>query len=147
MAATLTAYDHLFGKILDQSIQWSNTIKMAFLDSGYTPDVAHTTWADASAHEAASTPVMTLATSVEAEGGVISWKAANVITPEMSATFRYGVIFQDTEETPADNLLLAWILFDSQSGGQDITLVNMAFRFNWHTDGVFQFGPTSAMCA
>jgi hypothetical protein len=116
MAASITAYDHLWKLLLTGGIDLdTDTLKLALVTSGYTFSAAHTVWADVSAHEVA-------AGSGYTTGGVA---LANVAATNpkidfddptwasLTKTFRGGVCYKDGNFGAITKPLLFYILFDT----------------------------------
>ena len=150
MASTISPYNHLTELAATGLLDWTgDPLKIAFVTSDYTFAATHTTYADISAHIASGSTDATIPTpTVSRTGSITTLGGTNLTTAAMTTTFRRGIIYQDaTPVDPDDNIILACILFDDTSGGQDITLTNMQFLINWHADGIVRMGLSADICA
>ena len=150
MASEITPYNHLTELAATGLLNWTgDPLKIAFVTSDYTFAATHTTYGDISAHIASGTTDVTIPTpTVSRTGSITTLGGTNITTDALTATFRRGIIYQDASPVnPDDNIILACILFDNTSGGQDITLTNMQFYINWHGDGIIRLGLSADICS
>lgn len=138
-----TVYTAAKKSLLDGAFDLANdTIKLALVGSGYTPDAdTHDFWDDVSGEEASGTgytaggqTVTSIATSLDAVNhrGVadapdVTWVGLDVGTPG------YAVLYQDSGDPSTSRLILFWELGATASNGGDYTI-----RFN--AAGVFYIG-------
>lgn len=133
---------------------YSDTLKLALVDSGYTPDLdAHTIWGDVSANEVATGSGYTtggseiLSKTLTRSTWKTTFDAADLTFAALTKTFRYGVIYKvGTVTDPqggADivNPLYAYILFDDTPA--DITVSGTDYVVQWSSLGISAFGPSS----
>jgi hypothetical protein len=131
----------------------TDTLRLALLDSGYTPDLdAHKVWADVSAHEVADGDGYT-AGGAALSGQTLTradWKttfdAFDVTWSALTKTFRYGVLYVDaTKADPGGGPdivkpLYALVLFDDTPA--DVEVSGIDYVVQWSSLGISQFGPS-----
>jgi hypothetical protein len=123
-------------------VDWANdTIKVALLDSNYTPDQdADEFWDDISGDEIAGTGYTaggeTLAEATatyDAASNTLRLDAADVEWAEATLTARYAVIYK-VEDEDSESPLLAYIDF-----GEDEEVSSGVFKIEWDaTDGALR---------
>lgn len=139
MAVTAKMYGQALLKALSKEIDFLNdTIKVALLVTGYTPDQdAHEYWDDVSASEVTGSGYTaggdTLAgkgltydapsNTIKLDGTDTTWSASTI-------TAYYAVVYVDTG-TPATSALICYVDF-----GQDEISSNGDFKITWHVDGI-----------
>lgn len=142
MAATITAYDHLWKLLLTGAVDLdTDTLKLALVTSSYTPSTAHDEWADVSANEVATgngytTGGVTLASPV-ATNTTIDFD--DVLWTSLTKTFRYGVCYKSGSGGGLTNPLLFYILFDSAPA--DIVSSGSNFTVQWHSTNKVLYKP------
>lgn len=139
MAATITAYDHLWKLLLTGAVDVdTDTLKLALVTSSYTPSAAHDEWADVSANEVSSgsgytTGGVSLA-SPAVTNSTIDY--ADVTWTALTKTFRYAVCYKSGSGGGLTNPLLFYILLDSTPA--DIVSTGSNYTIQWHsTDKLF----------
>lgn len=116
MAASITAYDHLWKLLLTGGIDLdTDTLKIALVTSSYTPSTAHDEWADVSANEVATgsgytTGGVTL-TGYAGTNSTIDF--ADPAWTSLTKTFRYAVCYKSGSGGGLTNPLLFYILLDT----------------------------------
>lgn len=135
-------YAALLGGSLNLGGASPNTLKLALVTSGWTPDVdAHDYWDDVSANEASGTgytaggaTLAGQATTVDTTNhcGVLSvndvtWSAATI-------TFRYLVLYRSTGTAGTSNLIGYWDL------GADYTYTAQNVKADFSGSGIFSLG-------
>ena len=121
-------------------VDWEgDTIKVALLTSAYTPDdYTDSVWSDVNTHETSGANYTAGGSSVANKAltyrlgspGLVMLDGDDVLWPNLTATFRWGVIYKDTGN---DNTspLLARVDFDSEQVVSDLT-----FAIVWDADGI-----------
>ncbi|MFF0808829.1 hypothetical protein [Streptomyces albogriseolus] len=118
------------GKVLGKQIDWVNdSIKVALMKTSYSPSVNnHNKWADISANEVTGTGYTSGGVALASKTCTYStskfaWTldAADTTFPNVSVTFRYAVIYDDSV---TDKPLLGYIDFGSgqTATAEDLTL-------------------------
>ncbi|KFZ25929.1 MAG: hypothetical protein KQ78_01885 [Candidatus Izimaplasma bacterium HR2] len=139
MAVTAKMYGNALLKALSKEIDFLvDTIKVALLVTGYTPDQdAHIYWDDVSASEVSGTGYTaggdTLvgkgltydgpSNTIKLDGTDTTWSASTI-------TAYYAVVYVDTG-VPATSALICYIDF-----GQNEISSNGDFKITWHVDGI-----------
>lgn len=142
MAATITAYDHLWKLLLTGAVDLdTDTLKVALVTSSYTPSTAHDEWADVSANEVATgsgytTGGATLANPVTTNTTV---DYDDVLWTSLTKTFRYGVCYKSGSGGGLTNPLLFYVLFDSTPA--DIVSSGSNFTLQWHSANKVLYRP------
>lgn len=140
MAATKT-YGSLIGQAFAKEIDFlSDTIKVALVGSGYTPNQdTHDYWDDVSANEVTGTGYtaggITLANKTvgyNAGTNVTKFDADDVSWTASTITARYAVIYNDTPASASDKSLIAYVDFGSNQSS-----TNGTFALVWDAAGIF----------
>jgi ABC-type lipopolysaccharide export system ATPase subunit len=128
-------------------------IKLALLTKDYTPNLdTHDVWADVSANEVATGNGYTTGgaavtgLSVTRSGSVVTWDAADVQFVALTKTFKYGILYIDATVNSVEKPLIALIDFDDTTTTAEITVADSVYNIQWHTDGIWQGGPTTDIC-
>lgn len=142
MAATITAYDHLWKLITTGGVDAdTDTLKLALVTSSYTPSTAHEEWADVSANEVSNgsgytTGGETIATPVATNTTIdyddVAWTA-------LTKTFRYAVCYKSGSGGGLTNPLLFYILLDSTPA--DIVSAGSNYTIQWHSVNKLFYKP------
>jgi hypothetical protein len=142
MATTITAYDHLWKLLATGGIDLdTDTLKIALVTSGYTPNTAHDEWADVSANEVAAgsgytTGGITLATPVVTNSNIdyddVTWTS-------LTKTFRYAVIYKSGSGGGLTNPLLCYLLLDSTPA--DIVSTGSNYTMQWNSTNKLFYRP------
>ena len=129
-------------------------ITMALVSKDYTPDLdLHTIWADVSANEVATgdgytTGGVALTTLALARTGPLTtWDADDITWANLTKTFKYGVIYLNDTVGAVVKPLIAVVDFDNSSGTAEVTSGGIDFQFIVAANGLFVFGPDTAICA
>lgn len=144
MATTITAYDTLWKLLLTGGIDLgTDTLKLALVTSGYTPNVAHDKWADVSANEVASgsgytTGGVTLS-GVAVTNSNIGY--SDVTWTSLTKTFRYAVCYKSGSGGGLTNPLLFYILLDSTPA--DIVSSGSNYTIVWNATDKLFYRPAS----
>lgn len=145
MAVTAKWYSNGLKAVASGSINWTtDTIKVAAVASGYTPDQdVHDFFNDvtnelptANGYTAGGQALGTKSVNLDAATNVVSLRAAATTwTPGVGETLavRYLVVYKDTG-TPSTSTLLGWVDL-----GADVSATNAAWTSTWDaTDGVLK---------
>ncbi len=139
MAASITAYDHLWKLIATGGIDLdTDTLKVALVTSSYTPSAAHTVWADVSANEVATgagytTGGITLATPVATNSNI---DYDDLVWTALTKTFRYAVCYKSGSGGGLTNPLLWYALLDTKPA--DVVSSGSNYTIQWNaTDKLF----------
>ena len=141
MASTITGYTSYKQYVHDGTINLNNTgkVMLALVKSTYTPNIAHTVWADVSSEEVANGDGYT--TGGEALGSLsvnsTRFDAADVTWSSLTKTFRYGVLYINDTVNAIVNPLIAYILFDDTPA--DISIGGGDFTVQWSGSGIITF--------
>lgn len=119
----------------------SDTIKVALVGSGYTPNQdTHDYWDDVVANEVTGTGYTaggaTLAgktATYDATSNVIVLDANDVVWASSTITARYAVIYDDSGATNAQKPLLGYVDF-----GSDQSSTNGNFTVTWDATGIIR---------
>ena len=138
MAVTTTMYTTFITAALNKEVDWgSDTIKVALLDNGHTPDRdAHNYYDDISGDEVPNgsgytTGGATLGSkTITPSGHTVQFDAANTSWTTSTITARYAVVYGDTG-TPATSPLICYIDF-----GTDQSSSSGTFQITWDSTGV-----------
>jgi hypothetical protein len=129
-------------------------ITMALVSKDYTPDLdLHTIWADVSANEVAAgdgytTGGVALTTlGLARTGPLTTWDADDITWATLTKIFKYGVIYLNDTVGAVVKPLIAVVDFDNSSGTAEVTSGGIDFQFIIGADGLFVFGPDTAICA
>lgn len=139
MAASITAYDHLWKLLLTGGIDLdTDTLKVALVTSSYTPSAAHTIWADVSANEVATgygytTGGIALTTPVVAASNI---DYDDLVWTALTKTFRYAVCYKSGSGGGLTNPLLWYALLDTTPA--DVVSSGSNYTIQWNaTDKLF----------
>lgn len=139
MAASITAYDHLWILIATGGIDLdTDTLKVALVTSSYTPSAAHTIWADVSANEVATgsgytTGGIALTTPVVAASNI---DYDDLVWTALTKTFRYAVCYKSGSGGGLTNPLLWYALLDTTPA--DVVSSGSNYTIQWNaTDKLF----------
>jgi hypothetical protein len=132
--ATARWYAGGIGKVLGKQIDWVNdSIKVALMKTTYSPNVStHDKWADISANEVTGTGYtaggVALASKTSTYTSSKLWwtlDAADTTFPNVSVTFRYVVIYDDSV---TNKPLLGYVDFGS---GQTATAEDLTLKWDY----------------
>lgn len=142
MAATITAYDHLWKLVTTGAVDLdTDTLKLALVTSSYTPSGAHDEWADVSANEVSNgsgyttggeTIATPVATNTTIDYNDVTWTA-------LTKTFRYAVCYKSGSGGGLTNPLLFYILLDSTPA--DIVSAGSNYTIQWHSVNKLFYKP------
>lgn len=143
MAVSITAYDQLWKLVLTGGVDLdTDTLKVALVTSAYTPSIAHTLWADVSAHEVANgsgyitggatlqSPVVTYST--------IAYDT--VIWSNLTKTFRYAVCYKSGSGGGLVNPLLWYALLDTTPA--DVISSGSNYTIQWDATNKLFYRPS-----
>lgn len=142
MAATITAYDHLWKLLLTGAVDLdTDTIKVALVTSSYTPSTAHDEWADVSANEVATgsgytTGGIALANPVTTNTTV---DYDDIVWTSLTKTFRYAVGYKSGSGGGLTNPLLFYILLDSTPA--DVVSTGSNYTIQWNSTNKLFYRP------
>lgn len=130
-------YNNGKGELLKANIDLeSDTIKLAFMSTAYTPDIdAHVYWADISASLASGTTVQTLASktvTVDNTNNRAEFDAANISLSTITATTDKFVLYKDTGNAATSQLICC---VDIAEGTLAPIAGTLALTFN--AEGIF----------
>lgn len=117
-----------------------DAIMVALVGSGYAPSLDHIAWADVAAHEITGTGYtaggQALANkSVTVAGDTTVFDAADTTWANLTATFRYAVLYAAVARDGVTNPLLGYILIDDTPA--DTVVAGVDWSIIWSADGVF----------
>lgn len=143
MASSIVAYDHLWKLLQTGGIDLdTDTLKIALVTSGYTPNIAHTVWADVSANEAANGNGYTTG-GIALTSPVVTNSTIRYTDPVWTAltkTFRYSVCYKSGTVGALTNPLLFYELLDTTPA--DVVSLGSNYKLEIHsTLGLF-YRPT-----
>jgi hypothetical protein len=134
MAITLVPYNK-FVQNGKQAFEWNDTgidIYLALCDSSYTPNKdTHEFFDDITdeivggGYVAGGFEITGRIEALDTASDYVYWDADNLLTAELTNTFRYGIIYVDTG-TPSTSRLIAYIDFEF-----DQSPVDAAYRLEW----------------
>lgn len=135
MAITATLYDSAH-KILCGEGDWpGDTIKLALVDSTYTPSAAHDEWADASGDEITGTNYTAGGESLANKSMDNDMLDADDVTwTNLTATFRYAILYISGTKEGLTNPLLAYYLLDDTPA--DVSVSASDYTIPWSASGV-----------
>lgn len=139
MAAVMTLYPSFFEAMGKGQINLQTAdLRLALMGSGFTPDDGDSMWGDVSGTEVSGTNYTAggrqlTGKAVSLAGRRAKLAADNVIWPELTASFRYGVLYA----MGGDNPLVARIVFN---GSEDVSVSGLDYLVSWHSDGVVSWG-------
>lgn len=154
MATTLDIYYELGIYTKNGTVDLtSSDIKLALLTDSYTPDLdAHEVWGDVSSNEVADGDGYTAGGAqlpngtVTRSGSIVKWDADDVTFAGLTKTFKYGILYVDATVNSVEKPLIAVIDFDDSATDATITVTDAAYTVQWHSDGIWEFGPTADIC-
>ena len=131
----------------------SPAISMALVSKDYTPNLdLHTVWADVSVNEVAAGDGYTTGgqpfanLSLARTGPLTTWDADDLTWAALTKTFKYGVIYLNATVNSVVQPLIAVVDFDDSSTLAEVTSGGIDFLFLIGVDGLFTFGPDTAIC-
>lgn len=141
MASTITGYTSYKQYVHDGTINLNNTgkVMLALVKSTYTPNIAHTVWADVSGEEVATGDGYTTGGAVIGSLSVNSTRfdSADVTWTSLTKSFRYGVMYINDTVNAIVKPLICYVLFDdtpadiSITGGDFTVQVNSSGWITW----------------
>ncbi len=150
MATTFTLYSSFRKYVMNGTVNLeSDTIKVALVTSSYTPDVSHDVLADVLGSPSCEVEAIASPSNGYTQGGneVTGKTVSNTDSPsqgvfdgnnvswaELTATFRYGIVYAQKSVSPVENPLIGWILFDDTP--DDIVLSASNFTIQWNVAGI-----------
>lgn len=135
-------YGNAILKAFNKEIDWdSDTIKVALVGSGYTPNQdSHDYWDDVSSNEVTGTGYTaggaTLAgktATYDSASNVIVLDANDVVWASSTITARYAVVYDDSGATNAQKALIGYVDF-----GSDQSSTNGNFTVTWDATGIIR---------
>jgi len=155
MPSSIVIYDSFYDALARKKINLaSDTLKLLLVTSAYTPSQAHNVLADVLSSpspevEAVASPdngyttggeTLTGVTLTQSGSPVRSKLDANDVTwTALTATFRYGILYDDTA---TDKDLIAYLIFDTTPA--DITISAIDFIVQWSSSGITDWGAAAA---
>lgn len=133
-------YGNFLLKALNKEVDWdTDTIKVALVGSGYTPNQdSHDYWDDVVANEVSGTGytaggiALTSKTATYDSGtNVVILDAADSVWASSSITARYAVVYDDSGASNAQKVLVGYIDF-----GSDQSSTNGNFTVTWDATGI-----------
>lgn len=133
-------YGNFLLKALNKEVDWdTDTIKVALVGSGYTPNQdSHDYWDDVVANEVTGTGYTaggaTLASKTatyDSGTNVVILDAADTVWASSTITARYAVIYDDAGGTNAQKVLVGYVDF-----GSDQSSTNGNFTVTWDATGI-----------
>lgn len=128
-------YDHTHHILCDGTVDFlTDTIKLALVDSGYTPATTHTQRSDFSTYEEsdASYSAATVATKTITNTEI---DAADTTFSTLTATFRYAVLYANVTRGGLTDPVLAYYLLDNTPA--DVSVSGTDYTIAWHATGIF----------
>lgn len=129
-------------------------ITMALVSKDYIPNLdADTIWADVSANEVAAGDGYTTGgqaltnLSLDRTGPLTTWDADDLTWASLTKAFKYGIIYINETVNSVVMPLIAVVDFDDSSSIAEVTSSGIDFQFQVGADGLFAFGPDTAICA
>jgi len=154
MPSSIVIYDGFYDALARKKINLaSDTLKLLLVTSSYTPSQAHNVLADVLSSPspevvAVASPDNGYTTGGEALTGVTLTQSgspirsildANDVTwTALTATFRYGILYDDTA---TDDDLIAYLIFDTTPA--DITISAIDFIVQWSSSGIIDWGAAA----
>ena len=139
MAAVMTLYPSFFEAMGKGQINLQTAdLRLALMDSGFTPDDGDAFWGDVSGSEISGTNYTTggkqlTGKAVTLVGRRVKLTADNVVWNELTATFQWGVLYAYGGVHP----LVACIRFSESS---IVNVSGLDYLVSWHSDGVISWG-------
>lgn len=141
MAVTAFMYGKALQRAFNKEIDWdSDTIKVALVGAGYTPNQdTHDYWdvsvqsseVTGAGYTAGGTALTSRTFAYDATTNAVRLDAADVSWANSTVSARYAVIYDDT---PASNKpLLGYVDF-----GTVQTTAGTTFQVVWHANGIFE---------
>lgn len=138
MAVTATPYNHLMLCLLRGTIVVAtDTLKLMLVSSAYAPDAEHTQIAQVASHEVAGTnytaggkALSGVATS--RSGANAKLDADDLTFANLTATFRYGVLYADVTRGGLTGPLIGCFALDSA----DVAVVARDYPVVWDAAGI-----------
>jgi len=133
-------YGNFLAKALNKEVDWdSDTIKVALVGSGYTPNQdSHDYWDDVSSNEVTGTGYTaggaTLASKTityDGASNVVILDAADVVWSSSTITARYAVVYDDSGATAGQKVLIGYVDF-----GSDQSSTSGNFTVTWDATGI-----------
>ncbi|MCW7755448.1 hypothetical protein OOT00_15840 [Desulfobotulus sp. H1] len=139
MAAVMTLYPSFFEAMGKGQINLQTAdLRLALMGSGFTPNDENSVWGDVSAHEISG--INYTQGGRQLTGKVVSLTgrraklaADNVVWPELTANFHYGVLYSLGNGNP----LVARIVFHEV---EEVRVSGLDYLVSWHSDGVVSWG-------
>ena len=142
MAAVMTLYPSFFEAMATKGIHLlDDDIRLALLSHTMDTDPALSTWSDVSGDEieGSNYPAggkLLTGKQLQAQGESIRFIADSLIFSELTASFRYGVLYGSSS-----GVLIGQIDF---SGGGHVEVSGLDYLISWHSDGVLVLGSAGA---
>ena len=145
MAITISIYNSFKEFMGDGTIDLdADTLKLALVQSAYTPSAAHTIFGDitnelttANGYTAGGKSLTNVTWT--RSGGTVVLDADNVAWANLgdpaSVTFRYGVLYVNATRGGIVNPLIAWILFNDTPADVVVAAVN-PWTVAWNAAGI-----------
>ena len=128
--ATLIQYDHSPKVLVNGTINWlTDDVKLALVDSDYTPSLAHTAWASVSA-DVVGSPVSLASKSADND----KLTAANLTLSSLTATFRYIVLYAEGVDKGPDDITDPLIGYYDM--GTDVIVDDADYPINFSGSGI-----------
>lgn len=136
-------YGSLIAKAFNKEVDFdSDTIKVALVGSGYTPNQdTHDYWDDVVASEvtgsgytAGGQALASKTVTYDSATNVTVLDAADVTWASSTITARYAVVYSDAGVTNATKVLLGYVDF-----GSDQSSTSGNFTLTWDSTGIFRF--------
>lgn len=133
-------YGNFLLRALDKQVDWlADTIKVALVESTYTPDQdVDASYADISANEASGTGYTaggaTLANksaSYDGASNTVTLDGDDVTWANSTVTARYAVVYDDSGAVAADKTLIGYVDFGSNQSSS-----NGNFTIAWDATGI-----------
>lgn len=135
-------YGNAILKAFNKEIDWdSDTIKVALVGSGYTPNQdSHDYWDDVSSNEvtgagytAGGASLAGKTATYDTASNVIVLDANDVVWASSTITARYAVVYDDSGATAAQKALIGYVDF-----GSDQSSTNGNFTVTWDATGIIR---------
>jgi len=140
MAIASSLYNHVPELLAKGTITWSDPLYLALLSSAYVFSAEHTVWADVSASEITGAGYTTGGFALSGQAviraaGVVRLDAAD-LSPSVTLTCRYGVVYANVTRNDLVKPLLKRILWDDTPA--DLVLSGGALPVYWAADGLIK---------
>mgnify|MGYP000966253780 CR=1 FL=1 len=139
MTSSIHAYDHAWRLTKTGVIDVdTDELRIALVTSAYSPNPAHTQWADVSAFEVAAGNGYTTGGARLLAPVVTNSKITytNPTWPSLTKVFRYGVCRAVKTVAGLTDPLLFWVLFNTEPADEIQNSANFEIKIN-PTDGLF----------